>query len=98
MLKKRMRRFFFLAGLIILTGMSAALPDPGRLPKTPDSSSRSMAQQGYSSSKTTENYMETVLSRNTKPLGLKEDVILRNLLRQRAVKWAVRAGIRDILD
>jgi hypothetical protein len=42
--------------------------------------------------------METVLSRNTKPLGLKENVVLRNLLKQPAIKWAIRAGIRHILD
>ncbi len=93
-----MKKTFLLAGLVILTGIASALPGGNSLPKTPNLSSRSMAQQGYSSNKTTENYMETVLSRNTKPLGLKQDVILRNLLGQRSVKWAVRAGIRNILD
>jgi len=93
-----MRRIFFLAALIILTGISSALPGGGAFPKTPNLSSRTPAQQGYAPTKTTENYMETVLSRNTKPLGLKEDVILRNLLRQRSIKWAIRAGIRNILD
>ncbi len=93
-----MKKTFFLAALVILMGIASALPGVNRLPRTPNLSSRSTAQQGYSSSKTTENYMETVLSRNTKPLGLKEDVILRNLLRQRPLKWAVRAGIRNILD
>ncbi len=93
-----MKRILCLAGLVILTGIASALPGVGARPKAPNLSSRDAAQQGYSSSKTTENYMETVLSRNTKPLGLKEDVILRNLLRERSIKWAVRAGIRNILD
>lgn len=95
-----MKRIFFLAGLIVLASVASAfaLGGGGFLPKEPNRSSRNMAQQGYSANKTTENYMETVLSRNTKPLGLKEDVILRNLLRERSIKWAVRAGIRNILD
>lgn len=43
-------------------------------------------------------YMSTFLSRSTKPLGLKEDLILKNLLGQPATKWAIRAGIRHILE
>jgi len=43
-------------------------------------------------------YMSTFLSRSTKPLGLKEDLISRKLLKQPAVKWALRAGVRQILN
>jgi hypothetical protein len=43
-------------------------------------------------------YMSTFLSRSTQPLGLKEDLISRRLLRQPAVKWALRAGVRQILN
>jgi hypothetical protein len=43
-------------------------------------------------------YMNTILSRNTKPLGLKEDKALKRLLQQPSIKWAIRAGIRHILD
>ena len=43
-------------------------------------------------------YMSTFLSRSTKPLGLKEDLILKKLLSQSPAKWAVRAGTRHILD
>ena len=42
--------------------------------------------------------MSTFLSRSTKPLGLKEDLILKKLLSQSPAKWAVRAGTRHILD
>jgi hypothetical protein len=42
--------------------------------------------------------MSQILGRNTRPLGLKEDLALRRLLRQPAVKWAIRAGQRHILD
>jgi len=43
-------------------------------------------------------YMSTFLSRTTNPLGLKEDQELRQLLRQSRAKWAVRAGLRHILN
>ena len=43
-------------------------------------------------------YMSTILSRNTKPLGLKEDPELEKLLKQSRIKWAIRAGKRHILD
>lgn len=43
-------------------------------------------------------YMSTVLSRDTKPLGLKEDIALKKFLKQSSIKWAIRAGERHILD
>jgi hypothetical protein len=43
-------------------------------------------------------YMSSFFSRDTKPLGLKEDQALKRLLRQPAIKWANRTGIRHILD
>lgn len=43
-------------------------------------------------------YMSTFLSRTTSPLGLKEDQQLRQLLKQSRAKWAVRAGLRHILN
>ncbi len=43
-------------------------------------------------------YMSTILSRNTKPLGLKEDPELEKLLKQSSIKWAIRAGKKHILD
>jgi hypothetical protein len=43
-------------------------------------------------------YMSDFLSRNTKPLGLKEDRRLEKLLKQPAIDWAIRAGARHILD
>jgi hypothetical protein len=42
--------------------------------------------------------MSSILGRNTKPLGLKEDLAMRKLLRQPAMKWAVRAGQKHILN
>lgn len=43
-------------------------------------------------------YLSTVLSRDTKPLGLKEDIALKQFLKQPSIKWAIRAGERHILD
>jgi hypothetical protein len=48
--------------------------------------------------KTKYDYMSTVLSRDTKPLGLKEDIALKKFLRQSSIKWAIRAGEQHILD
>jgi len=43
-------------------------------------------------------YMSTFLSRNTKPLGLKENTALRKFLKQSSIKWSIRAGERHILN
>jgi hypothetical protein len=42
--------------------------------------------------------MSSFFSRDTKPLGLKEDQALQRLLREPAIKWACRTGTRHILD
>jgi hypothetical protein len=43
-------------------------------------------------------YMSSVLSRNTRPLGLKENVALKEFLAQPSIKWAIRSGTRQILN
>ena len=43
-------------------------------------------------------YMSSILSRNTKPLGLKDNLPLRRFLNQSSIKWAFRAGGRHILN
>jgi hypothetical protein len=43
-------------------------------------------------------YMSTFLSRNTEPLGLKENIALKKLLQQSTIKWAIRSSKRHILD
>lgn len=55
-------------------------------------------QQNEPPKKPVLDYMSTFLSRNTKPLGLKEDQALQRLLKQPSIKWAVRAAARHILD
>ncbi|NIM90986.1 MAG: hypothetical protein GTO17_08565 [Candidatus Aminicenantes bacterium] len=58
----------------------------------------SMSPQDYPVKKPRYDYMSTFLSRNTRPLGLKEDLTLKRLLNQHPMKWAIRAGERHILD
>jgi hypothetical protein len=67
-------------------------------PLPPRSSDLPVAPQQYPASKPKSDYMSQILGRNTKPLGLKEDLALRRLVRQPAIKWAIRTGQRHILD
>jgi hypothetical protein len=43
-------------------------------------------------------YMSTFLSRDTNPLGLKENVALKKLLDQSSIRWAIRSSRRHILN
>lgn len=56
------------------------------------------AVQDYPPQKPKYDYMSSFYSRNTRPLGLKEDVALRRLMRQPGIRWAIRAGIGHILN
>jgi hypothetical protein len=56
------------------------------------------AQQNGAANKPGADYMRDVLRRNTKPIGLKEDKLLQDLLKQSNMKWAIRSSGRHILD
>ena len=56
------------------------------------------AQQNGSPTRPGADYMRDVLRRNTKPIGLKEDKLLQELLKQSNMKWAIRSSGRHILD
>jgi hypothetical protein len=43
-------------------------------------------------------YMSSILSRNTKPLGLIDNLTLRKFLNQPSIKWALRSGGKHILN
>lgn len=43
-------------------------------------------------------YMSTFLSRDTEPLGLKENVALKRFLEQPSIKWAIRSSKKHILN
>jgi hypothetical protein len=68
---------------------SKPTPPPETLPVPP---------QEFPAKKSKYNYMNSFFSRNTKPLGLKEDQALKKLLAQKSITWAIRTEIRHILD
>ena len=53
--------------------------------------------QEYPEQKPKFDYMSTFL-RGRKPLGLKEDLIMKRLLKQPRATWAIRAGLKHILS
>ena len=63
-----------------------------------DYTSESMTEAPQSAQKQKFDYMSSILSRNTKPLGLKENVTLRKFLNQSSIKWAMRSGSRHLLN
>lgn len=82
--------------VVFLLGASS-LQENNQPPSLP-STDTPVAPQEYPANKPKNDYMSQILGRNTKPLGLKEDLALRRLLRQPAIKWAIRSGQRHILD
>ncbi len=59
---------------------------------------RALSPQDYPPKKPIADYLSSFLSRSTKPLGLKEDQKLRQLLFQSPAKWVVRATQRHIFN
>jgi len=90
--------FFLLVVLLIMP--SAPGQDAVNKPKAkPEAEVTPPAQtQEVPVAKPAYDYMSTILSRSTRPLGLKEDVLARKLLQQRPTKWAERAGLRHIFN
>jgi hypothetical protein len=87
------------AGPVIIVFLLGASPlQEKNPPPSPPSSDTPITPQEYPVKKPKSDYMSQILGRNTKPLGLKEDLALRRMLRQPAIKWAIRAGQRHILD
>ena len=87
---------FFLAAV----GLAALLSPPQRARTAPVAALAGMlqAQESVPTQKPTFDYMSTYLSRNTKPLGLEEDKEIKELKKQPAIKWAIRANIRHSLQ
>jgi hypothetical protein len=93
------KRVFAGAGMVVVVLLLGAMPfQENKPPSPPQSKDTPAVPQEYSVEKPKSDYMSQILGRNTKPLGLKEDLALRRLLRQPAIKWAVRAGQRHILN
>ncbi|MEW5900783.1 MAG: hypothetical protein AB1715_04915 [Acidobacteriota bacterium] len=96
-MKKRLTAGTFLLVLLLFSGRSlipeTALETLSLTPAGPLTS-----PQEYLAQKPKPDYMSSFFSRNTRPLGLREDLALKELLKQPGVKWAVRTGMRHILD
>ncbi|HCS48259.1 MAG TPA: hypothetical protein DIW61_08400 [Candidatus Aminicenantes bacterium] len=87
------------AGPMIIVLLLGASPIQEIKPPPPPSSfDTPVAPQEYPVRKQKSDYMSSILGRNTKPLGLKEDLAVKRLLRQPAIRWAVRTGQRHILN
>jgi hypothetical protein len=71
-------------GLLLAALLNAQDVAPGRQTEPPK--------------KQANDYMSSVMLRNTNQLGLKEDPALTRLLKQPSVDWAIRASTRHILN
>lgn len=91
-----MKRTVALASGLLLTAALAAVLRPGPARAFPASPEPQASPQ--EAKKPNYDYMSTFRSRSTLPLGLKEDPAMRRMLEQGAVRWAVRAGGRQVLD
>lgn len=78
----------FLLSVFILSSFTGIKENP--LSQTSEESPQTVKKGEY-------DYMSTFLSRNTKPLGLKENKALKKFLNQSNIKWAVRSGEKHIL-
>lgn len=89
-MKKRKRLLITLLPPVLLAaalGLGQQTPPGDREPQETDPARRPATD-----------YMRSLLSQNTKPLGVKVDKSLQRLMRQPATVWAVRASRRHILD
>ena len=78
----------FASGLLLLAGLAAVLRPASREAQAPPQETQ----------KPNYDYMSTFRSRSTRPLGLKEDPAMKRMLEQGTVRWAVRAGARQVMD
>ncbi|MCJ7644193.1 MAG: hypothetical protein MUP28_06920 [Candidatus Aminicenantes bacterium] len=93
MVGKALSRALFILALVFCVLSPASIPARSGSPAP----GRTASPQDFPEQKPKFDYMSTFL-RGRKPLGLKEDLIMKRLLRQSRASWAVRAGLRHILD
>lgn len=89
----RSKRAFLgaLAGVFLGLSLGPAALRPGAQAAAQEPPPQEIQKPNY-------DYMSGLLSRSTRPLGLKEDPAARRMLGQGAVPWAIRAGSRHVLD
>ena len=85
----RFFRILFLAAILLFFG-----PATGRQDTDPQGQETNPQQI----QKPPSDYMSNYITRNTRPLGLKDNPLVREMLNQSSSQWAVRAGVRHILD
>ena len=87
---------FFRRGLLLIafSGLLLVAGAMGNRVQVPDDQEANPQQI----QKPTYDYMSNYLSRSTRPLCLYADPLTRELLNQKSAKWAVRAGVRHVLD
>lgn len=94
-LKKVRKRVFLLivaifTVAILVYSLDRIVSDEGSF-LTLDQETQDTKEQKY-------DYMSTFLSRDTNPLGLKENIALKKLLDQSSIRWAIRSSRRHILN
>ncbi|MFZ2053198.1 MAG: hypothetical protein WAU81_03275 [Candidatus Aminicenantales bacterium] len=100
MFEQMIKRLLAGVGFVVLAlSLGSSVPQETKPApqKTPPLDSP-LPPQEYPAKKPKYDYMSSFFSRNTKPLGLKEDLAVKKLLKQPAIKWAVRTGQRNILN
>jgi hypothetical protein len=80
-----------LAGAVFGLFLAAPAVRPGPPQSAQEAPPQKVRQPSY-------DYMSSFMSNRTNPLGLKEDRVVRRMLGQGSVPWAIRAGSRHILD
>ena len=94
-LKKVRKRVFLLIGAIfavtiLVYSLDRIVPNQGSFFPS-NQETQDTEKQKY-------DYMSTFLSRDTNPLGLKENIALKKLLDQSSIRWAIRSSRRHILN
>jgi hypothetical protein len=91
-------KIFFVFFLLFLFPISVSSHRTSKHPLPENLSGKSPQDSPQSTKKPREDYMSSFLLRNAKPLGLKDNAVLRKFLNQPSIKWAMRSGGRHILN
>lgn len=91
-------KVLFVFFLLLLFPISVSSHRASKHPISEKLSGKNPQNSPQSTKKPREDYMSSFLLRNAKPLGLKDDAVLRKFLNQPSIKWAMRSGSRHILN
>ena len=91
-------KLFFVFFLLFLLSLATSSDSMSKYTSTGMFATNHSEDAPQSTQKPKYDYMSSFLSRNTKPLGLKDNAPLRKFLNQPSINWALRAGGRHILN